>query len=79
MITVEERSPDFSMRTEATRDERVIGMNLTTPEKIQELQRQLYLKAKQEPDYRFYSLYDKICRQDILSMFNVFRTIYAIH
>ncbi|OGV33067.1 MAG: hypothetical protein A2020_07910 [Lentisphaerae bacterium GWF2_45_14] len=67
------------MRTEATRDERVIGMNLTTPEKIQELQRQLYLKAKQEPDYRFYSLYDKICRQDILSMFNVFRTIYAIH
>ena len=42
-------------------------MSLLTPDAIRTLQRKLYTKAKQEPAYRFYALYDTVWRADILT------------
>ena len=41
-------------------------MRLTPPEKVEKLQTALRTKAKQSPDYRFYALYDKLYRADVL-------------
>lgn len=41
-------------------------MNLATPEKVRKLQTALHAKAKGLPNYRFYLLYDKLYREDVL-------------
>ena len=41
--------------------------NLATPTSVQKLQMALHAKAKAEAGYRFYALYDKISREDILA------------
>ena len=42
-------------------------MSLTTPESVQKLQTALHDKAKKSPDFRFYALYDKVYRKDVLT------------
>jgi RNA-directed DNA polymerase len=42
-------------------------MSLEPPATVGKLQQVLHAKAKESPTYRFYALYDKICRKDVLS------------
>ena len=49
-------------------DSREIGVSLLPPQKVEELQAALHTKAKGSPDYRFYALYDKVYRWDVLAV-----------
>src|SRR5208283_4033730 len=64
-MPVEGRDPGSGLTQQVVRDRR-LG-NLTTPKSVQKLQMALHAKAKTEPGYRFYALYDKIYREDILA------------
>ncbi len=43
-------------------------MSLSTPGSVQKLQKALHDKAKGSPSYRFYALYDKVYRKDVLAL-----------
>jgi RNA-directed DNA polymerase len=45
-----------------------IGVSLSPPVTVGKLQTALHTKAKNSPDYRFYALYDKVYRWDVLAV-----------
>ena len=59
------KEPQLEATQEVARTRR-LG-NLVTPIKVQKLQSALQAKAKEAPDFRFYALYDKVCRVDVLA------------
>ena len=60
------KGPQF--KTDATSGEGFGRLgNLSTPKTVQKLQKALHAKAKAVAGYRFYALYDKISREDILA------------
>src|SRR5208337_1067967 len=64
-MPVEGRDPGSGLTQQVVRDRR-LG-DLSTPKSVQKLQMALHAKAKTEAEYRFYALYDKIYREDILA------------
>src|SRR5438128_7968593 len=64
-MPVEGTSPGSRKTLEEARDRRLV-LNLQTPESVQKLQNALHAKAKGAPGFRFYALYDKVYRKDVL-------------
>src|SRR3954464_12773448 len=66
-MPVEGRSPDLGQERKVARPRR-LAQGLPTPrERVRKLQTSLQAKATAEPAFRFYRLWDKICRADARS------------
>ena len=60
-MPAEGRGPDLRQAREVTRPRRLAKGPSTPLERVRKLQTSLHAKAKAEPAFRFYSLWDKVC------------------
>src|SRR5271166_3557461 len=65
-MPAEGRGPDLRQVRKVMRSRRLADGPATPLERVQKLQTSLQAKAKAEPAFRFYSLWDKVCRADVL-------------
>ena len=60
------KGPQFKVNVTRGMTARRLAMSLPPPPTVEKLQTALHTKAKESPDYRFYALYDKVYRRDVL-------------
>ena len=60
------KGPEFKVNVRRGMRAGRLAMSLLPPPKVQKLQEALHAKAKGAPTYRFYALYDKVYRKDVL-------------
>src|SRR6202050_4392985 len=65
-MPAEGRGPDLRQARQVMRSRRLANGPATPLETVRKLQSSLQAKAKAEPGFRFYSLWDKVCRADVL-------------
>src|SRR3954465_9446334 len=65
-MPAEERGPDLRQASKVTRPRGLAQGPATPLERVRKLQISLHAKAKAEPAFRFYTLWDKVCRADVL-------------